>query len=121
MANLCMLGKIHVPRKAVLKMIAERCIRIHTSELILKLNLDGYSIHFIQSFLILCSMMNTNILVSCPECKQSIELNSDLIVGQHATCPSCNTELVVTWLFPICLDYQETKEPVPNCQDMHLD
>ena len=88
----------------------------------MKQDLDNHSILLVQIFLILAFMMNTKFVsISCPECEHSIELNADLIVGQQATCQSCHTELVVTWLFPICLDYQETKEPVSMRQDLGLD
>ncbi len=61
------------------------------------------------------------VTISCPKCQQSIELNYDLTIGQKTACQFCNTELAVTWLFPVCLDYQETIEPVSSCQDLHLD
>lgn len=52
------------------------------------------------------------ITVSCPECRQQIQFVSDHEIGQQVTCQSCNTALEVIWLFPICLDYPETKEQI---------
>lgn len=52
------------------------------------------------------------VTIICPECQQSIKLNSDLIVGQQTICQHCDTDFVVTWLFPLCLDFLETKEQI---------
>jgi len=48
--------------------------------------------------------------VSCPTCNQSINLVSDQHIGQQIMCHSCHTQLEVTWLFPISLDYPEPTE-----------
>jgi hypothetical protein len=67
-------------------------------------------------------MMNTNIISpSCPECQQPIKLNADLIVGQQATCQSCNMDFVITWLFPLSLDTLETTEEFSVDQNMILE
>lgn len=47
------------------------------------------------------------ITVSCPECKNGINLDSSPEIGQLTKCTSCQTVLEVTWLYPISLDYQE--------------
>ena len=51
--------------------------------------------------------------VSCPECRQPIALESEQNIGQQVICNSCHTQLEVTWLFPVSLDYTETSEPNP--------
>jgi hypothetical protein len=48
--------------------------------------------------------------ILCPECKQSIEFDSDPKIGQQTTCQSCAREWVVTWLYPISLDALEVPE-----------
>jgi hypothetical protein len=48
--------------------------------------------------------------VTCPTCSQPINLESDQHIGQRIVCHSCHTQLEVTWLFPVCLDYPETTE-----------
>ena len=50
------------------------------------------------------------ITILCPECQKPIELDSDLKIGQQTTCQLCDTELIVTWLFPISLDYLENQD-----------
>ena len=60
------------------------------------------------------------VTISCPECQQQIDLISDLSIGQQATCQSCNTDFVVTWLFPIYLDYLEVAEVVES-ENQRLD
>ena len=50
------------------------------------------------------------VTILCPECQQPIDLVSDLNIGQQATCQSCNTDFVVTWLFPVNLDYLDGAE-----------
>ena len=60
------------------------------------------------------------VTVLCPECQQRIDLVSDLCIGQQATCQSCNTDFVVTWLFPISLDYLEVAEVV-DTEEQPLD
>ena len=58
--------------------------------------------------------------ISCPECQQQIDLVSDLNIGQQATCQSCNTNFVVTWLFPVSLDYLDVPAYV-DTEDQSLD
>ena len=63
-------------------------------------------------------MMNADIVsISCPECQQLVDLDSNLTIGQQATCQFCNTGLVVIWLFPVCLDIMESEEQVAALQD----
>jgi uncharacterized protein YbaR (Trm112 family) len=57
------------------------------------------------------------ITISCPECQQKIDLDSDPKIGQHITCQSCKTDFQVTWLFPICLDYLEISDQVSTPPD----
>ena len=45
--------------------------------------------------------------ILCPECKQSIEFESEPNIGLQTTCQSCAREWVVTWLYPISLDALE--------------
>ncbi|MFH1633203.1 MAG: lysine biosynthesis protein LysW [Chloroflexota bacterium] len=59
--------------------------------------------------------------VSCPECRQQIDLDSNPEIGQQVTCQSCNVDLEVIWLFPVCLDYLEIKEQFSTCQDVSLE
>ena len=47
------------------------------------------------------------VTILCPKCKQPIDLDSNLVVGQQTTCQFCNTDLIVTWLFPVSLDVME--------------
>jgi hypothetical protein len=95
----------------VIHMITERCIRIHTERLIFKLISNGNSIFLIQPFFILWSMMTKNqVNTSCPECQQKLVLDYNLYVGQQMTCQNCHKDLVVTWLFPLCLDATEAKD-----------
>ena len=55
--------------------------------------------------------MDTHIFtVACPECQQPIDLEAELVVGLQTQCQTCGTDFVVTWLFPISLDYIETNE-----------
>ena len=64
-------------------------------------------------------MMNAITIKSiCPECQQPITLAPDLAVGQQTTCQDCHVDLVVTWLFPLCLDTTETKEQVSVYPDI---
>ena len=60
------------------------------------------------------------VTISCPECQQPIDLVSNLNIGQQATCKSCNTDFVVTWLFPINLDYLDVAEIIKT-EDQSLD
>jgi lysine biosynthesis protein LysW len=61
------------------------------------------------------------ITVSCPECRQQIEFVLDHEIGQQVTCQTCNVELEVIWLFPICFDYLETKEQISAKPDGNLE
>lgn len=47
------------------------------------------------------------IIVSCPECKHQIKLDSAPDIGKVLQCSNCEEVLEVTWLFPISLDHQE--------------
>ena len=51
--------------------------------------------------------MLTMITVACPECQEQIKFGSNPEINQQITCPSCNTVLIVTWLYPISLEYPE--------------
>ena len=53
--------------------------------------------------------------IACPDCQQDIDLDANLYIGQQVRCLACHTELEVTWLFPICLDYPEPKDSNPTC------
>jgi hypothetical protein len=56
-------------------------------------------------------MMDRNtVTIVCPECQQPIHLQAELVVGLQTICQACGTDFVVTWLFPICLDYLEANE-----------
>ena len=57
------------------------------------------------------------IKVSCPECRQPINLESEQHIGQQVICNSCHTQLEVTWLFPVSLDYPETSASNPIFRD----
>lgn len=46
----------------------------------------------------------------CPECQQRIQFDSEPKIGQKLICQTCNTALLVTWLFPISLDFLDTNE-----------
>ena len=52
------------------------------------------------------------ITASCPECHQSIDIASDLEIGQQVMCQSCHMCFEVTWLFPLHLDYLEISEQI---------
>jgi hypothetical protein len=52
--------------------------------------------------------------VACPDCQQVIDLDANLYIGQLVRCLACQTELEVTWLFPISLDYPEPKDSNPT-------
>ncbi len=57
--------------------------------------------------------MNANMVtISCPEFRQTIDLDVNLKIGQQAACQFCHTDFMGTWLFPICLDYLETEEQI---------
>jgi hypothetical protein len=60
------------------------------------------------------------VMISCPECQQRIDLVSDPNIGQQTTCQSCNTDFVVTWLFPVNLDYLDDSDFV-EIEDQPLD
>lgn len=47
---------------------------------------------------------------SCPKCEEQVVLGSDPKISQLVVCQSCKTELIVTWLFPIVVDYQESEK-----------
>jgi hypothetical protein len=67
-------------------------------------------------------MMNKTIIKSkCPECQQPISLGPGLVVGQRTTCLDCHIDLVVTWLFPLCLDTNEAKDQLSVYPDTGFD
>lgn len=41
----------------------------------------------------------------CPSCGGSVNVGPKPRMGQHFVCTSCKTELEVTWLEPIELDF----------------
>ncbi|HSF81757.1 MAG TPA: hypothetical protein VLA49_11015 [Anaerolineales bacterium] len=41
----------------------------------------------------------------CPSCGYLINMGSNTKMGQRLKCPSCRTELEVTWLDPLELDW----------------
>lgn len=65
-------------------------------------------------------MNASTVKVLCPECHEQIVLTSGLEIGQQVTCQGCNEGLVVVWLFPVCLDYLETKEQAVVFQDISV-
>ena len=46
----------------------------------------------------------------CPKCRAVVEVGSELEIGKRVICENCSTALEITWLFPICLDYQELSD-----------
>ncbi len=57
------------------------------------------------------------ISVPCPNCKQQIDMDIDLKIGKRVTCQACNMDLVVTWLFPVSLDFLEISENFSETPD----
>lgn len=45
------------------------------------------------------------ITASCPQCASRIDIQANPEVGLQLRCPNCQTALVVTWLYPVCLDF----------------
>lgn len=45
---------------------------------------------------------------SCPNCCTNIKIERPEI-GQKVVCPDCFKNLVIVWLFPIELDFEQTK------------
>jgi lysine biosynthesis protein LysW len=43
---------------------------------------------------------------ACPNCCTNIKIESPEI-GQRIVCPDCQKKLVIVWLFPIELDFEE--------------
>ena len=43
----------------------------------------------------------------CPHCNGPIEIQGNPEVGQQVKCPNCLAVLVITWLYPLCLDFLE--------------
>ena len=59
------------------------------------------------------------ILASCPQCARRIEIHSNPEIGQQVECQDCQTVLVVTWLYPVCLDFLDESafnHPKPDPQ-----
>jgi hypothetical protein len=48
---------------------------------------------------------------SCPQCASRIEILKNPKVGQYIQCQQCQTNLVITWLYPISLDFIEESGP----------
>jgi hypothetical protein len=48
----------------------------------------------------------------CPHCNSPIEIQGNPEVGQQVKCQKCLTMLVITWLYPLCLDFLD--EPLTN-------
>jgi len=57
----------------------------------------------------------------CPSCGSTINLGSNTRMGQHLKCPVCRTELEVTWLDPLELDWlyddEEEEEEYDDSDD----
>jgi len=51
------------------------------------------------------------ITASCPRCASRIEIQVNPEVGQPLKCQNCQTVLVITWLYPVCLDYLDDSRP----------
>ena len=56
------------------------------------------------------------ITVQCPQCQQEIKFGSNPEIGQQIICLSCDTVLIVVWLYPMSLDYMEN--PVRTSADL---
>jgi lysine biosynthesis protein LysW len=59
--------------------------------------------------------------VSCLECQQRIHLGPGPKIGQLVICKSCNAELEVIWLFPICLDNLEITDQILANQNQSIE
>ena len=47
-------------------------------------------------------------VIECPACQSKLQLcDEDADIKKKLTCPHCQTQLEVTWLFPLTLDYYE--------------
>jgi hypothetical protein len=57
------------------------------------------------------------IITTCPECQQPINFESTPEIGRKLLCINCNSNLEVTWLFPIILDYQEIESKTKDLED----
>jgi hypothetical protein len=47
------------------------------------------------------------VIAICPLCTTEIELGLQPEIGDHANCPECKRDLVITWLYPVMLDKAE--------------
>jgi len=47
------------------------------------------------------------VTTSCPNCMHPIELIPPFEIGQSVRCWACDSDLEVTWLFPVSLDLQD--------------
>lgn len=55
------------------------------------------------------------ITASCPECASLIKFSDSPKIGQRFQCGNCSTVLVVTWLYPLSLDFiEEQGSPPPK-------
>jgi hypothetical protein len=61
------------------------------------------------------------ITASCPDCDNQLILDTTPEIGQLLRCVNCHKMLEVTWLFPVCLDYQEREEKISAEQDENLE
>ncbi len=41
----------------------------------------------------------------CLTCQNEIVFASEPVVGESVTCPACQTDQEVVWLYPLCLDF----------------
>ena len=55
----------------------------------------------------------------CPSCGSMINMGTNTRLGQRLKCPSCRTELEVTWSDPLELDwvYEEDEEEYGEEED----
>lgn len=51
------------------------------------------------------------ITASCPQCANRIEIQVNPEVGQQLRCQNCQAPLVITWLYPVCLDFLDESLP----------
>ena len=57
----------------------------------------------------------------CPECKSMIDIANIPVIGEVILCPDCKREFIVTWLYPITLDY-DNQEALPYLSaDIHIE
>jgi hypothetical protein len=54
------------------------------------------------------------VIAICPLCTTEIELGLQPEIGDHANCPECERDLVITWLYPVMLDKAEDEILSPN-------